>query len=1195
MTPPRLGFHLAAITALTIVYYITGKLGLRLASVHPSATAVWLPTGITLAALLVFGTRAWPGAFVGAFLVNVTTHGSVATSIGIAVGNTLEGLAGASLMNRLAGGRRAFDRAQDVFKFAVLAGLVSTTISATIGVGSLALGGYAEGADVGSIWLTWWLGDAASALIVAPMLLLWVAHPRVAWGRNRSVEALLLLLGLIGVGIAVFGEAIHITAQDSPLAFLTVPVLVWTAFRFSQRETATAIFLLAAMAVWGTLNRLGPFALDSLNESLLLVYVFMGVIAIMALALAAGVSERQRAEETIQEGETRLRLLLQELPALLWLTDAALRITFVQGAGLATLKLAPHEMVGTTVTDHFPDESEDSPVFAHRRALRGEPCSYEVAFRDRVFQAYVEPMRGRERAIVGCVGMALDITERKQAEDALRLAHDELEKKVQERTEALTKANAALWNEIAERTRVEDSLKRNQMQLSEAQQLAHVGSWDWDIAANTITWSDELYRIYGLKPREISITYGTFVGCLHPDDNLFVQGIVEQALKDHQPFSAYHRIVRPDGAVRLVHARGTVVADRAGNPIRMYGMTQDMTDLKRAEAALRESEERFRSFMNNSPAVAWMKDERGRHVYLNEPFERRFNRTLEAVRNKTDFDLWPQDIARELRANDQLVLSSGKPLETVETVPTPDGQTRFWLVYKFPFQDASGNRFVGGMAADITERKRAEEALRESEERFRNAFAQAAVGLAMTDRHGRFLHVNKRYCAMTGYAEHELYRMEFLAITHPDDRARSMEFVRQLLAGEINSFVIQKRYVRKSGDLVWVQNSISAVRDDRGSPVNMIAIAEDITERKQAEDALQKSEERYRSAIAALEEGVFLQDADGVIRACNSSAERILGLSADQIMGLTSYDPRWRAIHEDGSPFPGEAHPTTITLRTGKPCRNVVMGVHKPDGTLTWISVNTQPLAREQRARPYAVVASFFDITERKRAEVIRQHLLGKVMSVQEEERRRIARELHDETGQSLTSLLVGLRSLEEMPSAEAMRARVAELREIAAQALSEVKRLALGLRPSVLDDLGLEAALRRSAGEFTQAHGIPVDMYANGLDDHRLPAPVESALYRIVQEALTNVAKHAAATWVSVLLRSTPSDVRVIIEDNGCGFDADSVVQSGPAGERLGLHGMRERAMLLNGSIKVESAPGRGTAIYVRIPIEEGRQEEPV
>src|SRR5207247_1176675 len=285
------------ILGLAALYFLAGKLGLLLAFVHASATAVWPPTGIALAAFLLLGYRVWPVIFLGEFLVNFTTAGSVATTIGIATGNTLEGLASVYLVNRFAHGAQAFDRPQDVFKFAVLAALASTTVSPFFGVTSLALGGYADWAEYGRIWLTWWLGDAGGALIVAPVLLLWGRDPRVRWTLAQVKEVVLLLVVLLLVGLAVFGGVLPITIETYPLGFLCIPVLVWTAFRFGPRETATAMLLLSGIAIWGTLSGFGPFARETQNESLLLLQSFMGVIAVMTLALAAGVSERRRAEQ----------------------------------------------------------------------------------------------------------------------------------------------------------------------------------------------------------------------------------------------------------------------------------------------------------------------------------------------------------------------------------------------------------------------------------------------------------------------------------------------------------------------------------------------------------------------------------------------------------------------------------------------------------------------------------------------------------------------------------------------------------------------------------------------------------------------------------------------------------------------------------------------------------------------------------
>jgi signal transduction histidine kinase len=298
--------YFGIVPALAAVYFAAGKLGLMLASVNPSATLVWPPAGIALAALLLLGRRVWPGVFLGAFLVNATTAGSLATSITIAAGNTLEGVAGAILVNRFAGGRRVFDSPRDVFKFVLLAGMLSTTVSATIGVTSLALGGFASWAAFGSIWMTWWLGDAVGDLVVAPVLVLWSAAPRTRWTRAEVIEAGLLLVSLSFVTQAVFGGLLPSGIGAYRLSFLCIPFLVWAGFRFGPRETATTSLILSGLALSGTLRGQGPFLRDTQGDPLLVLQAFMGITAAMSLSLAAVVAERKRAQEALRLKATEL-------------------------------------------------------------------------------------------------------------------------------------------------------------------------------------------------------------------------------------------------------------------------------------------------------------------------------------------------------------------------------------------------------------------------------------------------------------------------------------------------------------------------------------------------------------------------------------------------------------------------------------------------------------------------------------------------------------------------------------------------------------------------------------------------------------------------------------------------------------------------------------------------------------------------
>jgi two-component system cell cycle sensor histidine kinase/response regulator CckA len=458
----RLLGDLAAVGLLAALYFLAGRLGLRLASVHRSATAVWPPSGIALAALLVLGYRVWPGIVLGAFLVNVTTAGSVATSIGIALGNTLEGIVGAYLVNRFANGCHAFDRARDFFKFVVLAGISSTAVSPAVGVTTLSLGEFARWTDYGSIWVTWWLGDAASVLVVAPLLVLASSGAPVRWSGRRVVEAAALLLSLFLIGQIVFGGLIF-HGKGYPLEFACMPLLLWAAVRFDRRLVAVAIVGLSGIAIWGTARGLGPFVKETQNESLLLLQAFIGVVAVttMALAtlvwerqgvraalqgardeleqrvrertsalssandaLAAEVTERQRAEEHLRRSEEEYHLLFDSNPHPMWVFDAeTLAFLAVNKGAIDNYGYSQQEFLGMTIKDIRPPE--DLPEL--ERSLREYSARAAPAvglFRHRkkdgtLIQAEIasRPLRflGREARLV----LAVDVTERRSLEAQL--------------------------------------------------------------------------------------------------------------------------------------------------------------------------------------------------------------------------------------------------------------------------------------------------------------------------------------------------------------------------------------------------------------------------------------------------------------------------------------------------------------------------------------------------------------------------------------------------------------------------------------------------------------------------------------------------------------------------------------------------------------------------------------------------------
>lgn len=290
----------ALLVGVAAAYYLGAKLGLRFAFINASVTSVWPPTGIALAAFVLFGYRIWPAVFAAAFAANLTTAGTAATSLGIAFGNTLEGLAAAYLVNRFARGGRVFDRVPDILRFTLLAGFVATTVSATIGVTSLALGGFVRAVDYGTVWLTWWLGDATGAIVLAPPLILWGGvKPAAPWTGRQAIEAVALALVAVAATLAVFGGVFP--SRHYPLTMFVWPMLIWAAIRFGPREAASAILIVSVIAILRTVHGFGPFARPSPQESLVLLQVWTGVTAVTALVLSAVVAAQRDVEGAWRE------------------------------------------------------------------------------------------------------------------------------------------------------------------------------------------------------------------------------------------------------------------------------------------------------------------------------------------------------------------------------------------------------------------------------------------------------------------------------------------------------------------------------------------------------------------------------------------------------------------------------------------------------------------------------------------------------------------------------------------------------------------------------------------------------------------------------------------------------------------------------------------------------------------------------
>ena len=356
--------------------------------------------------------------------------------------------------------------------------------------------------------------------------------------------------------------------------------------------------------------------------------------------------------------------------------------------------------------------------------------------------------------------------------------------------------------------------------------------------------------------------------------------------------------------------------------------------------------------------------------------------------------------------------------------------------------------------------------------------------------------------------------------------------------------------------------------------------ARDVTAAIAAEDLHASRVQQLPGIFLAMAEGLVIQSQSGEVVDANPAAERVLGLSRDQLLGRTSLDPAWRAVREDGSPFPGHEHPAMVTLRTGLPLHDVVMGVHLPDGGQRWIRINSEPVPALRAGDERGVVATFVDITEARTALNQVRHLVQRLQTVREDERQRVAHSLHEGIAQELFAMKIAVTMLKSRShSAENVVGQCADLEQAIETCMDRARGLADGLRPTALRHSTLACALAAHCAQFSAATGIAARCSAvEALPDLGKAIPLQ--LFRAAEEALLHVARHARASSVDVDLRCTDDRLELEVRDDGRGMDTAT-----PDGA-FGLLALRESFAALRGEVSVEPAARGGTRLLVRVPL---------
>jgi PAS domain S-box-containing protein len=600
-------------------------------------------------------------------------------------------------------------------------------------------------------------------------------------------------------------------------------------------------------------------------------------------------------------------------------------------------------------------------------------------------------------------------------------------------------------------------------------------------------------------------------------------------------------------------------------------------DRKLFEEAVKTNEALLRLFIKHTPAAIAMFDTEMRYLQVSDRFLKDYNLEGQDLIGKSHYDVFPNLPERWKEAHRRILAGAVERCDEDPYVAA-DGSPG-WLQWEsLPWRRANGE--IGGLilfTQVITERKRSEEALRASEERFAKIFNLSPFRMGILRiKDGVVLEVNDAWVRDTGFSRGEIINQPIFTLS-PIMKDGLVERLRQVLAARTPVLDLEVRFVSKDGHEA-IANTSAVIIDLDGEPCYLWA-ANDITERKHAEEALQASENRFSVAfnsnpmlatISVLETGRFLAVNDSFIAMTGYSREEAVGHTAVELNLWPNPEDRRRVMEQVKRESRVRDFEAGIRLKNGEE-RLLLLSVEKIelDGQICLLHVAN-------------------DVTDRKRAEDSLRALSGRFNRAREEEGTRIAREIHDELGGALTGLKWDLEKINKVLSNPGngsylpdVLQRISTMTTTIETTINTVRRLASELRPGVLDDLGLVAAIEWQVEQFQLRSGLKCH-WTNNVDEIILPLERATAVFRILQEILTNVLRHANASNLYVKLSSDKQCFELEVKDDGQGITESQRINS----RSLGLLGMKERALLVGGEVKITGSPGAGTCVLVRVPL---------
>lgn len=1123
--------------------YCLARLGGMLILRPQSDWPLWLGNVFLASILLLAPRRMWAVLMLAAFAAFVLfdlQSGVPIRSIALLVlSDIVEVLTAVLSLSYVFKGVPRLDSVKALAKFSLCAVILAPFLGAFLG----AL------ASNGNYWTSWRIAFFSEALVylaLMPAILGWVGKgsARAPKSRAHFLEASALIAGLVFSAYSLFVASG--TTSSGVLLYSFVPFLLWAALRFGSTGVSSSVIVIAVFSIWGATHGRGPFVESGPLNSVLSLQLFLFFAAAPFMVLAAVVEERQRAAQELREDEERIRLGMAAGKMVGWDWDIKSGRNPWFGEARAVMGISAAERSGSIQDfwDRVHREDYDALWHALETAKR-DHVEFDHEFRVVWPDKTEHWLRSAGRffyAVDGTpermMGVLRDITVRKLALEAVR---------------------------------------QREAELKEAQRLAKLGNWKWDIETNKVTWSEELYRIAGRDPNLPAVSYQEHPQLYTPESWGRLRSNVEEAQRTGTPYELDVEMIRSDGTKRWLIARGEARRNSLGRIVQLLGTVQDITERKEAEKTLRESEERFRLAALAGKMFAYEWD-------VSTDVIVRSAESTQVLGIDESTDLTGQQILAMVHSDDRERLQAAvgelnpeKPkLELSYRMLRPDG-TLIWVERNSHahFDEQGRMLRIIGMVRDVTERKRTEQELRESEEKFRSVFRDAGVGMAIVSPEGRFLASNEAFSKFTGYTEEELLGKTIQSLTHPEDWPMFSKRLNQALTDGASFQGVQKRCLHKNGQVLYGECSASLVRDIGGKAQYFIADIVDITERKRAEQNLRESEERFRLVANKAPVLIWMSGPDKLCTFFNQCWLDFTGRTMEQELG-----EGWASgVHPEDLQWCLKIYSGAFDARVEF---EMEYRLRRGDGKYRWVVDYGVPRVESDGTfRGY--IGSCVDITDRKLTAESLEELSGRLISAQEEERTRIARELHDDFSQRLALQGIGLAQLwKKMPESEVEdRAKVHELLRRTQEICSDMHTLSHQLHSSKLEHVGLVPALMGLCVELSSKSDIRVEFTDRGVPSE-IPKDVALCLFRVTQEALGNLVKHSRAKQAQVELCSASNGIRLRIVDSGVGFDPD--LRS--AGVGLGLVSMRERLRLVGGTLVVQSAPMHGTEILAEVPL---------